>query len=70
MRYLITGGSGFIGSHLCERLMEAGHSVLVLDDLSTGRYENVARLEGRPEFELRVASVTDPNVVERCVPDF
>jgi UDP-glucose 4-epimerase len=67
MRYLITGGSGFIGSHLCERLMEAGHSVLVLDDLSTGRYENVAHLEGRPEFELRVASVTESNVVEQCV---
>ncbi len=67
MRYLITGGSGFIGSHLSEQLMGAGHSVLVLDDLSTGRYENVAHLEGRPEFELRVASVTDPSVVERCV---
>ena len=42
MRYLITGGAGFIGSHLCERLLDDGHSVLVLDDLSTGRYENIA----------------------------
>jgi UDP-glucose 4-epimerase len=67
MRYLITGGAGFIGSHLSERLLEDGHAVLALDDLSTGRYENVAHLEGRPEFELRVASVTDPSVVERCV---
>jgi UDP-glucose 4-epimerase len=67
MRYLITGGSGFIGSHLSERLLDSGHSVLALDDLSTGRYENVAHLEGRPEFELRVASVTDPDAVERCV---
>ncbi len=67
MRYLITGGAGFIGSHLCERLLEDGHSVLVLDDLSTGRYENLAHLEGRPGFELRVASVTEPAVVERCV---
>jgi UDP-glucose 4-epimerase len=67
MRYLITGGSGFIGSHLCERLLDSGHSVLALDDLSTGRYENVAHLEGRPAFELRVASVTDPAVIERCV---
>jgi len=67
MRYLITGGAGFIGSHLCERLLEDGHSVLVLDDLSTGRYENLAHLEGRPGFELRVASVTEPSVVERCV---
>ncbi len=67
MRYLITGGAGFIGSHLSERLLDAGHSVLVLDDLSTGRYENIAHLEGRAGFELRVASVTDPGVVERCV---
>jgi UDP-glucose 4-epimerase len=67
MRYLITGGAGFIGSHLSERLLEDGHAVLALDDLSTGRYENVAHLEGRPEFELRVASVTDHSVVERCV---
>jgi UDP-glucose 4-epimerase len=67
MRYLITGGSGFIGSHLAEWLLDAGESVLVLDDLSTGRYENVAHLEARPGFELRVASVTEPAVVERCV---
>jgi UDP-glucose 4-epimerase len=67
MRFLVTGGGGFIGSHLSERLLGEGHSVLVLDDLSTGRYENIAQLEGRPNFELRVASVTDPTVVERCV---
>ena len=69
MRFLITGGAGFIGSHLCDRLLADGHSVLVLDDLSTGRYENVAHLEGGPGFELRVASVTEPAVVERCVID-
>ena len=67
MRYLITGGSGFIGSHLSERLLNEGHGVLVLDDLSTGRYENVAPLEGRPGFELRVGSVTEPGLVEECV---
>ncbi len=67
MRYLVTGGSGFIGSHLTERLLDEGHSVLVLDDLSTGRFDNIAHLEGRPGFELRVASVTDAAVVERCV---
>jgi UDP-glucose 4-epimerase len=67
MTYLVTGGAGFIGSHLAERLLGNGHRVLVLDDLSTGRYENVAHLEGRPGFELRVASVTDPAIVERCV---
>ena len=69
MKYLVTGGAGFIGSHLSERLLDAGHSVLVLDDLSTGRYENIGHLESLPGFELRVASVTDPDVVERCVTD-
>jgi UDP-glucose 4-epimerase len=67
MKYLVTGGAGFIGSHLCERLLNDGHDVLALDDLSTGRFSNVATLEGRPGFELRVASVTDPGVVERCM---
>ena len=67
MRYLVTGGAGFIGSHLCERLLADGHEVLALDDLSTGRFANVEHLEGRPGFELRVASVTEPGVVERCV---
>ena len=42
MTYLVTGGAGFIGSHLAERLLAEGHRVLVLDDLSTGRYENIA----------------------------
>lgn len=67
MRYLITGGAGFIGSHLAERLIADGHQVLVLDDLSTGRFDNVAHFEGNPAFELRVASVTEPAIVERCV---
>lgn len=69
MNYLVTGGAGFIGSHLCDRLIAEGHRVLALDDLSTGRYSNVAHLESHPGFELRVASVTDPEVVERCVVD-
>ena len=67
MRYLVTGGAGFIGSHLAERLLAEGHGVLALDDLSTGRYENVAHLEKAGGFELRVASVTDMAAVERCV---
>jgi UDP-glucose 4-epimerase len=69
MRLLLTGGAGFIGSHLADRFVADGHEVLVLDDLSTGRYENVAHLEGRPGFELRVASVTDRHLVERLVQD-
>ena len=48
MRALITGGAGFIGSHLAEYLLEQGHSVTVIDDLSTGRRENVAHLERVP----------------------
>ncbi len=67
MRYLVTGGAGFIGSHLAERLLDEGHEVLALDDLSTGRFENVAALDGRDGFELRVASVTDSAQVEACV---
>ncbi|MBI1325796.1 NAD-dependent epimerase/dehydratase family protein [bacterium] len=67
MKYLVTGGSGFVGSHLCERLLADGNQVLVLDNLSTGRYGNIANLEGRPGFELRVGSVNDYQLVEECV---
>lgn len=67
MKYLVTGGSGFVGSHLCENLLANGHHVLVLDNLSTGRYGNIAHLEGKPGFELRVGSVNDYDLVEECV---
>lgn len=67
MKYLVTGGSGFVGSHLCERLLADGHQVLVLDNLSTGRYGNIAHLEGRSGFELRVGSVNDYDLVQECV---
>lgn len=67
MKYLVTGGSGFVGSHLCERLLADGNQVLVLDNLSTGRYGNIANLEGKPGFELRVGSVNDYQLVEECV---
>ena len=46
MRALVTGGAGFIGSHLCDALVKRGDQVLVLDDLSTGRFENIESLEG------------------------
>lgn len=51
-RYLITGGAGFIGSHLAEKLLGQGHSVILLDDFSTGRMENVASLRGSANFQL------------------
>lgn len=50
MRYFITGGAGFIGSHLAETLLEQGHDVTVLDDLSTGSMENIQHLKGKPGF--------------------
>lgn len=57
MKYLVTGGAGFIGSHLVERLLEDGEEVVVLDDFSTGRRENLTPFEGR--FRLVEGSITD-----------
>jgi len=67
MRILITGGAGFIGSHLCDILIASGHAVTVLDDFSTGRHENVAHLEGHPLFELVCADIADESIVRECV---
>ncbi len=63
-RILVTGGAGFLGSHLCERLVEAGHDVLCLDNYFTGRRENVAHLIGNPRFEIMRHDVTFPLYVE------
>ena len=63
MRFLITGGAGFIGSHLAERLVADGHEVWTLDDLSTGAVTNLDALEGDPRFHFRLGSVTDEGVV-------
>ncbi len=60
LRILVTGGAGFIGSHLCERLLGEGHEVVALDDLSTGARANVAHLDGRRRFTLVVHDVTRP----------
>lgn len=62
---LITGGAGFIGSHLAEALLASGHTVLVIDDLSTGRLENIAHLRHRPGFHFEQASIDDKAVLER-----
>ena len=65
MRVLITGGAGFIGSHLAERLVRDEHEVWVLDDLSTGSIRNIDALTGFPNFHYRVGSVTDELIVWR-----
>lgn len=67
MKVLVTGGAGFIGSHLVERLLGRGDSVCVLDNLSTGTYQNVAPFVDRPGFRLVVTDVTDLRTVEREV---
>jgi UDP-glucose 4-epimerase len=64
---LITGGAGFIGSHLADALLAQGHSVRALDDLSTGRRENIAHLEGHPRFRFVHAAIEDREVLERQV---
>ena len=67
MRALVTGGAGFIGSHLTEALLAAGHEVVVLDDLSTGQRGNLAAVEGHPRLEVVVGSVTDEPLVRKVV---
>ena len=64
MKVLITGGAGFIGSHLAERLLKDGHEVFVFDDLSTGDLDNVHHLEGNPKFHMKVGSVLDRDALE------
>lgn len=67
MNVFVTGGCGFIGSHLAERLLERGDSVTVLDDLSTGCMDNVAHLVGRDGFQYRIGSALDRPLVAELV---
>ena len=70
MRALITGGAGFIGSHLAEALLDAGHEVEVVDDLSTGSMENIEHLKNRRGFQYVIDSVTNEDLLaeqtDRC----
>lgn len=67
-RCLVTGGAGFIGSHLTERLLEVGHFVTVLDNLSTGAAENLRAVRSHPRLEFRQGSITDPVLLSHVVP--
>ena len=67
MKVFITGGAGFIGSHLATRILDRGDKVLVLDDLSTGSMSNIEQLVGRPGFEHRIGSALDAPLVTECV---
>ncbi len=67
MKVFITGGAGFIGSHLATRLLDRGDRVLVLDDLSTGSMSNIEHLVGRAGFEYRIGSALDVPLVTECV---
>jgi len=64
MKALVTGGAGFIGSHLCEELLERGHEVCVLDDLSTGKFENIEHLDSNPRFRAIIDTVLNEQLVE------
>jgi nucleoside-diphosphate-sugar epimerase len=65
--FLVTGGAGFIGSHLVDRLVRDGHRVRVLDNFSTGRRENLAHLEGHPAMEVAEGDVCDWEYVSRAM---
>ena len=67
MKYLITGGAGFIGSHLSDALIERGDSVLVLDNLTTGNISNIAQLLSRSNFTLIEGSILDLDLVDQAV---
>ena len=67
MRALVTGGAGFIGSHLADALLRRGDQVIALDNLSTGRYDNIEHLLGRPDFEFVLGSILNADLVDDLV---
>ena len=69
MKILLTGGAGFIGSHLAEKLISEGHSVIALDNLSTGSSANLDSLKGSNSFKLVEASMLDKSIVDQLVAD-
>lgn len=67
MKILITGGAGFVGSHLADKLHNEGHDITVIDDLSTGSYQNVAHLEGQERFRLIIETVLNESLMEELI---
>ena len=67
IRALITGGAGFIGSHLAERLLANGYQVTVIDNLSTGRLDNIRHLDANPHFTYAVEDIRNIHVIDRLV---
>lgn len=67
MRILVTGGAGFIGSHLCERLLDAGHNVICIDNFFTGQKETIQHLQSNPKFTLIEHDIIDPLILEEQV---
>ena len=66
---LVTGGAGFIGSHLCEILIESDHSVVAMDDLSTGSLDNIVHLDGTPKFQFVRETIMNSQVLNRLASD-
>ncbi len=64
MRVLVAGGAGFVGSHVCHELLDRGHEVVCLDDLSTGTMANIEDLEGRPDFRFVLSDVAEAPMVD------
>jgi UDP-glucose 4-epimerase len=69
MKTVVTGGAGFIGSHLCERLLEMGHRVVVLDNLSTGSVDNLGKVRTNRNFEFIEGSILDKSLVSKVMTD-
>ena len=69
MKILITGGAGFVGSHLADRLVGEGDEITVIDDLSTGRYSNIAHLENHERFRLIIDTVLNAKLMEELIRD-
>jgi nucleoside-diphosphate-sugar epimerase len=67
VRALVTGGAGFIGSHLSDALLAQGHEVLILDNLSTGSFDNIAHLKGRPGFEYFIDTVDNESLLAELI---